>query len=67
MQVNNIYYVFSESVAQWEIVMVKIMIYQMLLMYHDVVILLKKVSENFSKNGLTTVQGENMALSTNQF
>ena len=47
--------------------MVKIMIYQMLLMYHDVVILLKKVSENFSKNGLTTVQGENMALSTNQF
>ena len=66
-QVNEIYYKFSESGDQGSMMMDTIMLDQILFMSNNFVTALKKILEEFAKNGFIMVQIENVVFSINHF
>ena len=65
LQVNDIYSIFYESGDQGGFIKVKIMIDKRFLVYNAMVTESTIVLENFAKNGLTMVQGDNMVFRIN--
>ena len=65
LQVNDIYSIFYESGDQGGSIKVKIMIDKRFLVYNAMVTESTIVLENFAKNGLTMVQGDNMVFRIN--